>query len=498
MDLRRASIRLLAVVIVAALPPLVAYAILNHVGDPLGGDGTRLMIASLIGLGWAILISVTLGRYVTDEARSLVELAHSGPERGSRTELTDAQKRMAEALEERNRQIADLALQVRMLPIGTDAAAVARAIVAAARSVTKDPTWTLAVLRTSDPASLPVGVYSPDESPREQAGEVHAWASSLESENDGVGARHAVGPWGAFVIVDVGAGDDRSILIAPREGRPPPSPAELDLLVLFGQQAGTAIEHALLYARLREQTDELQRMAAIQSDFLRSVTHDLQTPLTSIRAVAAELQARDDIDEPERGDLATIAQQADRLRRMVGLLLSASRLEAGGLAPRQEVFRIGPLVERTWEALRAGRPFSLEDRASAHLVVGDPDRLEQVLWAVLDNAVKYSPPGSAIAVTVSTEEADGELLSQLAVRDEGTGMDAETLRQAFTQFYRSADARRLSPDGSGVGLYAARGLVEAMNGSIGASSQLGRGTVITITLPAEAAEPADQEEPSAV
>ena len=166
---------------------------------------------------------------------------------------------------------------------------------------------------------------------------------------------------------------------------------------------------------------------------------------------------------------------------MVSQLLVASRLEAGGLVPQVEVFAVPPLVERTWAALRADRPFELRVEGTPHLAVADPDRLEQVLWALLDNAVKYSPAGSPIEVAVAP--VDGSL--DVTVRDRGTGMDDETLRQAFDQFYRSTQARKLAPDGSGVGLYAAKGLVEAMGGSVRLESALGAGTAVTVRLTAE-------------
>jgi signal transduction histidine kinase len=166
---------------------------------------------------------------------------------------------------------------------------------------------------------------------------------------------------------------------------------------------------------------------------------------------------------------------------MVSQLLVASRLEAGVLTPQVEVFAVAPLVERTWSALRADRPFDLRVEGTPHLAVADPDRVEQMLWALLDNAVKYSPAGSPIEVRIAP--ADGAL--DVTVRDRGTGMDDETKRQAFDQFYRSAQARKLAPDGSGVGLYAAKGLVEAMGGSVRLESALGAGTSITVRLPAE-------------
>ena len=106
-----------------------------------------------------------------------------------------------------------------------------------------------------------------------------------------------------------------------------------------------------------------------------------------------------------------------------------------------------------------------------------------------DPAVKYSPTGSAVAVRLFGDRAAArELQSVIQIRDEGSGMDEEAQARAFEQFYRSETARRLAPDGSGVGLYAARGLVEAMDGTIEIASRLGGGTTVTLTLPAEPLE----------
>ncbi|MCA1571776.1 MAG: HAMP domain-containing histidine kinase [Chloroflexi bacterium] len=334
---------------------------------------------------------------------------------------------------------------------------------------------------------LPAGVYhgtddAPEVTPIE---ELERWAAVSASS---VPAGRIEGPWGAFAVIDVAVSDrNRAILYAPWEGRVEPTPAEVDLLTLVGQHAGTALEHSLLYARVRSQADDLNRLAAVQADFLRGVTHDLQTPLTSIGALATELRADDGIPDRARGDLDSITHQAERLRRMVGQLLVASRLEAGVLTAQQEVFAVPPLVEHTWAALRADRPFQLTVDGPPHLAVADPDRLEQVLWAILDNAVKYSPSGSEIGVHVAP---DGDQLA-ITVRDRGIGMDEATRARAFEQFYRSGEARRLAPDGSGVGLYAASGLMTAMGGSVAIATELGRGTAFTLRVPAEPSDAAE-------
>jgi signal transduction histidine kinase len=499
----RRSVRLLAVLLVGALPPLVVLALLA--GEAPGwlhdaGSGVVVLSAVVLGAIWVSLIAVAAARSLAGEARSMVTLAERGvshdraDDRGSEDGLSGVQRRLVVALEDRNRQISELASLVRTAPISDDARAVACAMVAGARRATGDPTWTLAVLRAHDGGELRPGVCGPDpDAPREALGEVHLWASTTEPmESSADGARLVSGPWGAFVVVDVAAGDElRAILLAPWEGRPDPSPADLNLFTLLGQHAATAIEHALLYARLRIQADELNRMAAIQTDFLRGITHDLQTPLTSIRALASELQGSGVVDAGARGDLATIAQQADRLRRMVGQLLVVSRLEVGELTPRQEVFRAEPLIRRTWDALHdTAHTFAIEQAGPPHLVVADPDRLEQVLWALMDNSVKYSPAGTQVTVRIESREApagDG-LVSEITVRDSGPGMDPETAGRAFEQFFRADVARRLVPDGSGIGLYAARGLVEAMGGRIHVASEPGHGTSMTVELPGEPAD----------
>ncbi len=502
-------LRLLAALLAAALPPVLAYVALDRLEPAwIGrlGTATTLALAGTVTLGWVVIVAIVAWRALTGETRSMVELAEHGVggERAAgvpgEEALTGAQRRMAAALDERNRQIADLAAQVRAAPIAEDPAAAAHAMVSATRSVTRDPTWLLAVLRVQDAEALAVGIYGADPADGpEPTSEVHGWASTVEHpEGLASGSRHAVGPWGAFVTADVAAGDElRAVLMAPWEGRAAPTPAELGLFSLLGQQAATAIEHALLYRRLRAQTDELNRMAGVQTDFLRGITHDLQTPLTSIRALASELQQSKGIDTAGRIDLETIAQQADRLRRMVGQLLAVSRLEVGALTPRQEVFRVEPLVRRTWGALRATEhAFTLMSSGPPHLAVADPDRVEQVLWAVLDNAVKYSSAGSAVDVRLSARQGapSGNLLSEISIRDAGVGMSAATLERAAEQFFRADDARRLAPDGSGIGLYAARGLVEAMGGMLRIESDSGAGTAVTITLPAEPADEAFPED----
>lgn len=485
-------LRIFLALVAGAVPPLAAALLaIAFAPDGLPAADVALIAGAilLMSLAWIAAVAVLYGRILRQDVATLLELAERGEPVPS--ERDAAYRRLAAALEERNRQVADLAAQVSRAPIGDQPRRVAEHVVRAARSATRDPTWSLAVLESGMPDLLPPGVYQGGEA-NEALGEVtdlQRWASvTAAQEAEPRTAVRVEGPWGAFAVIAVAADEQlRAVLLAPWEGRPEPTAAERALLSLVAEHAAMAIEHALLYARVRSQGEAINRMASIQRDFLRAVSHDLQTPLTSIRAVASELRALPGLEDQAAADLDLIEHQADRLRRMVAQLLVVSRLEAGVIEPRQELVNPRTIVERTWAALRAhDRPFQVEVTGASMLVVADPDRLEQVLWAVLDNAVKYSPAGTPISVRVSAS-ADR---AGISIKDLGPGMDPETAANAFDQFFRSESARRLAPDGSGIGLYAARGLVEAMGGSVSLDSALGRGTTVTLELPAEQIEDA--------
>ena len=476
-------LRVFVGLLLAVMPPLLLLAGALVLSESVLTQANPNVIAIFVmigSIGWAAILAIVFTRGLGEDFRSLLSLAQRGePEGGA--DADDAYRRLASSLDERNRQVATLAQQAGMVPIDDPPRKVVAAIVSAVRSVMRDPTWRCAVLGSANDELLPPGVYHSADEPGDPdpIGDLERWASVSTVD---VPAGRIEGPWGAFAVIDVAVSDRlRAILYAPWEGRVQPSPAEVALLTLVGQHAGTALEHSLLYAQVQSQADELHRLAGVQADFLRGVTHDLQTPLTSIGALANELRANDGVPASARADLDSITHQAERLRRMVSQLLVASRLEAGVFTPQQEVFAVPPLVERTWAALRADRPFELNVAGEPHLAVADPDRLEQVLWAVLDNAVKYSAGGSPITIEISPR--DDNLV--ISVKDEGAGMDDDARDRAFEQFYRSEQARRLAPDGSGVGLYAARGLMEAMGGSISIQSRIGAGTIVTLCVPAE-------------
>jgi signal transduction histidine kinase/HAMP domain-containing protein len=253
--------------------------------------------------------------------------------------------------------------------------------------------------------------------------------------------------------------------------------ADQDLFELFATEIAAAIRNAELYARVESQNRRLVELDEAKDDFLRGVSHNLQTPLASIRGYAQQLAS----EAPDRR-LGVITEQVDRLSRLVRQLLAVTRIESGALRPRQEVFAPAARVRRTWEALGAADvEFALEDRSGGWLAVADPDQLDQVLWALLDNAVGYGGR-TPVRVTVATDEPASRVL--VTIVDGGPGIGDADRERLFRRFERGAD--RPSGEGSGLGLYVSRELCRAMDGDLVLGPGVaGDGAAFTISLPAE-------------
>ncbi|HET9436009.1 MAG TPA: histidine kinase dimerization/phospho-acceptor domain-containing protein, partial [Candidatus Limnocylindrales bacterium] len=207
--------------------------------------------------------------------------------------------------------------------------------------------------------------------------------------------------------------------------------ADQDLLELFASEVAVAIRNAELFAQVQEQTQRLVELDAAKDDFLRGISHNLQTPLTSIRAYAEQLQG----EQPDRR-LSIITEQSERLSRMVRQLLAVSRLESGSLRPRVEVLALAPRVRHAWDALGAADvPFRIDDDAPGWLAIADRDQLDQVLWAILDNAVKYGQ-GSGVVARIRPELATGQVL--LTVADRGPGVPDAARAGLFERYARGS------------------------------------------------------------
>ena len=256
--------------------------------------------------------------------------------------------------------------------------------------------------------------------------------------------------------------------------------ADQDLLELFASEIAVGVRNAQLFARVEAQNSQLLELDAAKDDFLRGVSHNLQTPLTSIRAYAHQLQV-DLGDRPDRR-LGIIAEQTDRLSRMVRQLLTVTRLESGALHPRSEVVSLGPRARRAWEALAvADVPLEVNDAAKGWLAIADVDQLDQVLWALLDNAVKYGNR-TPVRIDLVVEEAARRL--RLTVSDSGPGVPEADRGRLFGRFVRGSATG--GDEGSGLGLYVSRELCRAMGGDLVLEpTSPGGGAALSVFLPGE-------------
>ena len=264
-------------------------------------------------------------------------------------------------------------------------------------------------------------------------------------------------------------------------GRLPPTrpweKADQDLLELYASEVAVAIRNAELIAQVESQNETLRQLGEQKDDFFRGVSHNLQTPLARIRATAEGLLG-------ESGDqrAGMIVEQSERLSRMVRQLMTVTRLESGTLRPRPDVLSVAVRTRRAWDALAIPQvAFTLDDRAAGWLAVADVDALDQVLWALLDNAVRYGA-GSPIEATIDADRDAGRI--RLAISDGGPGISNDDRGRLFERYARGASEDAGS--GSGLGLYVSRELCRAMNGDLVLEPVVaGRGATFSVYLPGE-------------
>jgi len=290
------------------------------------------------------------------------------------------------------------------------------------------------------------------------------------------------------------------------------APADLDrlmapdsfrLLQAFANQMALALERGALAqeaegARVQHETERLR------SALLSSISHDLRTPLAVITGVTSTLLEDEGSVTPEEREemLRTAAEEAARLNRLVGNLLAMTRLEAGALEIKRSWHSIEELIGAALHRLgplRAGRPVMVTAPPELPLVSVDDVLIEQVLFNLVENALKHAP--SAQPIQIVARAGAGEV--QVTVRDRGPGLAPGTEDLIFDKFYRGPEG---ATGGVGLGLAICRGIVEAHGGRIRAANAVGGGAEFTFTLPigegaphidlepAEAADPKEIEE----
>jgi signal transduction histidine kinase len=218
---------------------------------------------------------------------------------------------------------------------------------------------------------------------------------------------------------------------------------------------------------------------------ISTVSHELRSPLTSVKGYTSLMLSRWDRlkDEQKRTMLEQVHHDADRVTRLVTELLDISRLETGRLVLRRQMVDLPALAASVVEKVRMATPeleCSVAFAGDVPHVYADPDKVEQVLTNLVENAAKY---GSPKGMKVTGDVVDDAVA--VAVSDIGEGIPAEDLPRVFTKFFRRDHGR---PTGTGLGLWISQGLVEAHGGHLTATSVLGQGSTFRFTLPSDAFE----------
>jgi len=235
---------------------------------------------------------------------------------------------------------------------------------------------------------------------------------------------------------------------------------------------------------INEMIGRLERSFAEVRRFTADASHELRTPLAAIRA-EAEVALGGALVTPEQERLlGSVLEECSRLARLTDQLLALSREDAGVARQVREPVDLSALVGAVAETMRPlaeARGLTLHVKGPGGVAVsGDGARLRQVFYNLLDNAIKYTPPGGTIEVQVEP----GPRAAVVAVRDSGIGIPEADLPHVFERFYRVDKARSRAEGGTGLGLSIARSIVVAHSGSINLTSAPGRGTTCTVALPA--------------
>jgi PAS domain S-box-containing protein len=274
---------------------------------------------------------------------------------------------------------------------------------------------------------------------------------------------------------------------------------KLPLAEILAERAALAIENAKLYTEQVDARRKVEDLSRLKDEFLSIASHELRTPVTSIKGytqLAKTLIRENDLRTSEEY-LDIALDQIDRMSRLILELLDVSRIETGRLEIRREPIPwttfVNDVVHRHHTAV-SERRFQLNLPVGHKRVLGDRDRLEQVLGNLMENAVKYSPDGSEILVTV--EDKGDQIVTSVA--DRGIGIPTDELGQVFERFHRGRQVSSTNYGGLGLGLYITKQIVERHGGTIWVESREGQGTTFSFALPIapaaeEQAAPADKQ-----
>jgi two-component system, OmpR family, sensor histidine kinase KdpD len=314
-------------------------------------------------------------------------------------------------------------------------------------------------------------------------------SSSLRSQLDSIGARVAdatgassarvtlgpeAAPAGTQITIELRTRERRTWLRLGRDLAWPP-----DDVLRLAEPLGRLIDLALERERLAEQaaeTEAARQAESARTAILHAISHDLRSPLTAITTASSGLR-EPGLTPAERAELREVIDaEARRLARMVDDLLDLSKIEAGAVSPQADWCDLHDVVASGAAHVRADNPIEFELPVDLPLVRADPAQLERVFSNLIENAVKFSPPGSPVRIDAVVED------DRITVRvsDAGRGIPDRDRARVFEPFFRGTGS---TDPGSGLGLAISRGFVEANGGAISVRSGHGSGTTIAVSFP---------------
>lgn len=260
---------------------------------------------------------------------------------------------------------------------------------------------------------------------------------------------------------------------------------QLDQLSRLAAGVAVVIENARALEREQEAVKQLTELDAMKSDFVAITSHELRTPLTSIRGFVKTLRRPELNLSPEQVSeyIGVIDRQSERLARVIEDLLFVSQIESDGGEIFRTEFEMGEMVNDLISLQFMQESRRIKVRSDGVSLTTDRTRLQRAVEALVDNALKYSPPSSPVRIEIIDKRSEVEL----SVHDEGVGIPEDERQRIFDRFYQVGGSLKRYQQGFGLGLYITREVVESLGGHIDLTSEPGKGATFTIVLPKDTA-----------
>ena len=306
-------------------------------------------------------------------------------------------------------------------------------------------------------------------------------ASAVLADLDSVGV-------GSLLLVPIGVVEEcLGMLVLARHGQEQEwTEIETSAALMVGRDLGSAIYSVRAYEREHQLVEELRALDSYKSELIATVSHELKSPLTAILGHLEILQGDTSLPAHVRSSHAVMDRGAQRLGTLVEDLLLLSKVNDPSTPLDLRPVDVRTLAHEVADLLRVnadqrGVRLAVQAPERAVLVPGDPDELERALTNLVSNAIKYTPSGGAVTVSITPR---GEDEVEVACTDEGIGISPADQGRLFAEFFRSTNPQALAEPGTGLGLTIVARIVGRHGGRIALESTLGRGSTFRITLPA--------------